>query len=124
MEAAPFMVASYSKPESAPGGSNRGADSNHMSVNPLKSCNRFVFTRLSSIYLFLPHTGPEQEQHGLERCCGLITPESQWIHQHIDLHANPSDIGFCSLEREKRGMKINPGRLEGRGAGRNRGDAW
>lgn len=50
MEAAPFMVASYSKPESAPGGSNRGADSNHMSVNPLKSCNRFVFTRLSTAH--------------------------------------------------------------------------
>lgn len=24
----------------------------------------------------------------------VITPESPWIHQHIDLHSNPSDIGF------------------------------
>lgn len=74
MEAAPFMVGSFSNPgpRKRPGGTNRVADFNHMSVNPLKACNRFVFTRHSRIYLCLLHTGPEQEQPQPGQMCALV----------------------------------------------------
>lgn len=72
MKAAPFMVASYSNPgpRKHPGGTNRAADANHMSINPLRALARFDFTRGSSLYLYLLPTRPEQEQDvPLILCC-------------------------------------------------------